>query len=238
VRKYINGVFEMNKAKGNMYFDISHTHNVIKGICPHGCSYCYMNKLYKKNWIEPKPLYFDEKEFNKNLGSSNFIFVGSSCDMWAENINGEWIYKTLQQVKKYSDNTYLFQSKNPKRFIEFAHHLPANCHIGTTIETNRIYCCMKNTPLPKERAISLRISGQKLLDEKKHFVTIEPILDFDLVEFLDLIIEADPNYVYIGADSNKNYLPEPPKEKIIELISKLEKFTNVKQKKNLRRLVA
>jgi hypothetical protein len=40
------------------------------------------------------------------------------------------------------------------------------------------------------------------------------------------------------ADSGNNHLPEPPKEKVIELISELQKFTTIYQKKNLRRLVA
>ena len=34
----------MTKAKGNMYEDVDWAHNVIKGNCPHGCSYCYIDK--------------------------------------------------------------------------------------------------------------------------------------------------------------------------------------------------
>ena len=48
---------------------------------------------------------------------------------------------------------------------------------------------------------------------------------------------AKPIQVNIGADSGGNNLPEPSKEKIIELIFELEKFTKVKQKKNLKRLL-
>jgi molybdopterin converting factor small subunit len=36
---------------------------------------------------------FDEKELKTDLGKGNFIFVGSSCDMWAQNIPEEWIEK-------------------------------------------------------------------------------------------------------------------------------------------------
>jgi DNA repair photolyase len=71
----------MTKTKGNMYEFITHTHNPIKGKCQHGCTYCYMNKLYGKGWLMPVPPYLDEIELRKNLGSGNFIFVGSSCDM-------------------------------------------------------------------------------------------------------------------------------------------------------------
>jgi hypothetical protein len=38
-------------------------------------------------------------------------------------------------------------------------------------------------------------------------------------------------------NSIRNGLPEPPKEKILELIAELEKFTKVVQKKNLGRLL-
>jgi hypothetical protein len=63
-------------------------------------------------------------------------------------------------------------------------------------------------------------------------------MDFDLPEFLKMIKEANPKQVNIGADSGRNGLPEPPKEKLLELIAELEKFTTVVKKKNLGRLLA
>jgi len=219
----------MTKAKGNMYSYITHTHNIIKGVCPHQCSYCYMNKLYNKNWLTPKAPYLDEKELKVNIGKGNIIFVGSSSDMWADNIPSEWIKDTLYYLKKF-DNNYIFQSKNPVRFREFDGYFPEKCITGTTIETNRIYPCMGKTPPPEDRAIAM--------DGRYGFITIEPILDFDLDDFVAILRNANPDYINIGADSGNNYLPEPPKEKIVELISELEKFTIVNKKKNLRRLVA
>jgi hypothetical protein len=71
----------LNISKGNMYEFITHTWNPIKGKCPHDCSYCYM-----KRWGHLKPPRLVESEFNTDLGSGNFIFVGSSCDMWAERV--------------------------------------------------------------------------------------------------------------------------------------------------------
>ena len=61
----------------------------------------------------------------------------------------------------------------------------------------------------------------------------------DLPEFIEMIQHCQPVQVNIGANSNpkRNKLPEPPKEKILELITELEKFTTVVQKKNLRRLL-
>lgn len=64
-------------------------------------------------------------------------------------------------------------------------------------------------------------------------------MDFDLPEFIEMIQHCLPVQVNIGADSSpkRNNLPEPPKEKILELIAEIEKFTNVVQKKNLARLL-
>ena len=223
----------MNKAKGNMYPGISDTHNAVKGKCPHGCSYCYMNKLYKRRLIKPQETYLDMKMLDANLGKGKFIFIGNSCDMWADSVPDLFIYEALKQANKFPENKYLFQSKNPIRFLQFSDALPQNCCTGATIETNRIYPCMGNTPPPEDRAMAIdcKPAGEC-------FIAIEPILDFDLDDFKALLSNAAPDYIYIGADSGNNHLPEPAKEKILELIAELEKFTTVVKKKNLGRLTA
>ena len=71
----------------------------------------------------------------------------------------------------------------------------------------------------------------------KKFITIEPIMDFDLPEMVKLIKTCNPVQVNIGADSGHNNLPEPPKEKILQLIEELQKFTVIANKKNLERLI-
>jgi len=232
----------MTKAKGNMYSQISHTQNYIKGKCPHQCSYCYMNSINKRFGITPKEPYLDEKELKVNLGKGNIIFIGSSFDMWAKDIPDEWIRTILNHLKKYPDNTYLFQSKNPKRFIDFNDLLPENCMVGTTIESDMIYPCMNvfiyptngKTPLPSDRTV---ISKVVLKETQKRFVTIEPILNFGKGYFVDIIADCKPDFVNIGADSGNNHLTEPPREKVLEFIAELEKFTTVYKKPNLDRLL-
>ena len=214
-------------SKGNMYSWVTHTWNTIKGECPHGCTYCYMHR-----WGKQKPVRFDESELKTDLGSGNFIFVGSSCDMFADDIPDIWLYKTLQHCLKF-DNTYLFQSKNVINMVGSAVFMPRKRLICTTIETNRFYPdIMGNTPKPGKRADALSFS-----DNIKKYVTIEPILDFDLAPLVDLIWMCKPEQVNIGADSGNNHLPEPPKEKILALIDELKKFTVIDQKRNLKRLL-
>ena len=70
----------------------------------------------------------------------------------------------------------------------------------------------------------------------KLFLSIEPILDFDLDIFVQMLKEINPSYISIGADSKNHNLPEPSKEKIKELIDSCRCFTEVKIKDNLVRL--
>ena len=71
----------------------------------------------------------------------------------------------------------------------------------------------------------------------KIFLSIEPIMDFDLEPFVQIIKNIKPKFVSIGADSKNHNLPEPSKEKIEVLIRELKKFTEVKIKDNLKRLL-
>ena len=103
-------VMGLNESTGNMYDFVTHTWNTVKGKCPHDCSYCYM-----KRWKNQKKIRFDSKELETDLGKGNFIFVGSSCDLFAHDILYEWIIKTMEHLKRF-DNKYLFQSKNPEYF--------------------------------------------------------------------------------------------------------------------------
>jgi DNA repair photolyase len=222
-------VMGLNKAKGNMYEFVTHTWNVVKGECPHGCSYCYMKRRGKQS-----PLHLDEKELKTDLGSDNVIFVGSSCDMFADYIPWSWTERIIEYARTF-DNEYLFQTKNPDRFT-FINGLSVEKDIlCTTIETDFYPPEITNdAPFPYFRAI-----GMKNMKERgfRTWVTIEPVMDFDLGNLLHILKWLGPERVNIGADSGNNHLPEPPKEKTGELIAELKKFTMVAQKKNMGRLL-
>lgn len=216
----------LREAKGNMYEFVNFTWNVIKGRCLHNCKYCYM-KIFPQNKLR-----FDEKILKDNLGKDNFIFVGSSTDMWAVDVPEDWILKVLKKCNNHS-NKYLFQSKNPERFISLWRHIPGQSVLGTTIETNRCYKEMGKAPDVKLRASSMRELKQLGFET---MITIEPIMDFDLKEFVGLIKLANPTWVNIGADSKKHNLPEPSMGNIIKLVAELVKFTEIRKKSNLVRL--
>ncbi len=219
----------LNPQKGNMYPWVTDTWNVIKGQCKHNCKYCYM-KRFKLN-----PVRFDNSELKTDLKENRTIFIGSSCDMWAEDIPDEWIHKILDHCRKHLKNRYLFQSKNPKRFAEIYKEIDFRWGdrviIGTTLETNREYQ-LSDAPSQKDRYEAFRD-----LEAIHKMISIEPIVDFDLETFSTWIYDINPDFVSIGADSKGHNLPEPDKEKTIELINNLEKFTEVKIKDNLKRII-
>lgn len=220
----------LNTSVGEMYAFVSHTWNTVKGKCPHDCSYCYM-----KEWPQSEQVRLDESEFKTNLGTGNFIFVGSSNDIFAKEIPVRWIVQTLVHCQNHN-NHYLFQSKNPERFLQF---LPFSVIykrsiLCTTIESNRFYPeIMNHSPHPLKRAEAM----EELSKHVPCYVTIEPILDFDLEPMVEMIRRCNPRQVNIGADSRRLNLPEPSKEKVLALIAELEKFTVIERKRNLWRIL-
>jgi DNA repair photolyase len=188
-----------------------------------------------KEWPQSEQVRLDESEFKTNLGTGNFIFVGSSNDIFAKEIPVRWIVQTLVHCQNHN-NHYLFQSKNPERFLQF---LPFSVIykrsiLCTTIESNRFYPeIMNHSPHPLKRAEAM----EELSKHVPCYVTIEPILDFDLEPMVEMIRRCNPRQVNIGADSRRLNLPEPSKEKVLALIAELEKFTVIERKRNLWRIL-
>ena len=228
-----------------MYEWITHTWNPLAGECPHGCSYCSTNKLMRYPGIKNKytgPPRVHELEMKTNLGYGNFIFVCAQSDLFANDVPDEAIIRVLDHCIKHNKNKYLLQTKNPRRLLDFRLGLGwLDFVFCTTIETNREYPeVMNDCPPPKERSNIMNDLCHEFdlgFPNKQSYVTIEPIMDFDLDEMALMIEDCLPVQVNIGADSGNNNLPEPSKEKILALISELEKFTKVKQKSNLARLL-
>jgi hypothetical protein len=223
----------LNEAKGNMYPGVI-TWNPLGGECSHKCGYCSTKSLMRYPVIRAKysgPPKLYDGVLKKCPGEFKTIFVVSQNDLFADIIPKEWISEILQRCRMW-DNTYLFQTKNPRRFIEFSDQFPLKTIICTTIETNRHYPQMGSAPKTKERALAMAF-----LPEFTKHITIEPIMDFDLDELVRMIKIIKPNSVNIGADSKHHHLPEPLKEKLLDLIDELKMFTVIDQKTNLSRIL-
>ena len=110
--------------------------------------------------------------------------------------------------------------------------LPPKVIVGTTVETNRLIPATSKAPWPNARVawLSQFVGIDKM-------ISIEPIMDFTLDIFVTCIRQVKPKFVSIGADSKGFNLPEPPAGKVRELIQELEKFTEVRVKNNLWRIL-
>jgi len=212
-----------------MYGFVTHTWNPISGRCPIQYSYCYMDR-----WKLTKPMALDPKKLNTNLGEGNVIFVGSGCDMWHESVPWTDKDKVISQCLKYPKNTYLFQSKVPENFITHAEILEVERNdmhrfiFCTTIESNRI----ANVGERLWPLVELQRWGFRVM------VTIEPMMDFDHIEFVNIFSHFEQSIqINIGADSGHNELEEPDTEKLIVLIRTLHYMHKVHLKPNLKRLL-
>jgi hypothetical protein len=108
--------------------------------------------------------------------------------------------------------------------------------IGTTIETNfrEITEAHSKAPPPIDRFVWITALKRMGFDT---FITIEPVMDFGM-EIADWIIEAEPRFVNIGADSKKCGLPEPSPGKLKLLIETLtDSGIEIREKHNLDRLM-
>ena len=221
----------LNKTNGNMYPWVTHTWNPLAGKCQHDCHYCYMKRSFLGNLKKYKgESRLDEGELDTDLGSGKTIFVGSATDIFGEWVPESAIKNILNYCRKFPNN-YLFQSKNPSRVAEFLESLPKNSIIGTTLETNREYN-ISQAPQPPQR-----YQDFLSIDHPRKMVSIEPILDFDLEEFLMWVKRISPEFVSIGADSKNNDLKEPSSKKINDLIKGIEDCAEIRVKKNLKRVL-
>lgn len=224
----------LTKSKGNMYSWLTHTWNPVKGRCQFECPYCYV-KSRKGSALDRwygVPCYLEEKELTTNLGKDRMIFVGSMGDMWGPWVEYEWIQRVLGTCTQ-SPNIYIFQSKNPARFSEFLPWLKTiDIYLGTTIETDEYPKGFKT----KAPSILERFKAMRDLHWSRKFVTIEPIMEFNLIYLVAIIKYIQPEFVTIGADSKGHNLAEPSWEEVQELIDAISKFTEIRQKTNLDRL--
>ena len=218
----------LNRSHGNMYPWVTHTWNPIKR-CAHSCKYCYVKELETRYQYDASPR-FVEEELKTRLGKNNVIFVGSASDMWGAWVDSLNIERVLEHCRRF-DNTSVFQSKNPARFLEFVGRFPNKSIFGTMIETDRYIERITDSP-----DIADRVQAMKRIEGVK-FVSIEPIIRFDLERLVRMISKIQPSFVTIGADSKNHNLLEPSGDRIRELLKRLSKFTEVRLKPNLRRLL-
>jgi len=222
-----------------MFSIITRTWNPVTG-CRHGCRYCWARRLaltklrnrerYAKGFI-PR---LNEEEFKVKFNDGEMVFVSDMGDLFGSFIPRRWIIRVINHIRRFPRTFFLFLTKNPQRYEEFIDIMPENAILGATIETNRdaLYTehRISRAPLP-----SVRIRAMINLTWDKKFISIEPVLDFDLEAFLGQLMRINPIMIYIGYDNYNNRLPEPPLSKVLALIERLSKSPILVIAKTLRR---
>ena len=177
-----------------------------------GCDFCY-------SYV---PHYHPERL--KKIPSAPTVFVFGTGDIFFyEPCHVREVFKSIDRHRPRMKKTYYFQSKAPKCFNKYLDWFKANQDkviLLTTLETNRSleYREISKAPYPV-----IRFKNFYNLDYPRKVVTIEPVLDFDILEFSEWIIrlykQGTLEYVWFGFDSKNCGLPEPTIEKAQTLIN-------------------
>jgi protein gp37 len=196
--------------------------------CLHECSYCwakrfalerYSNTEKYKDGFAPK---LAENELSRKF-RSQFVFVSDMGDLFGDWVPKEWILRVIVATRNSPSSDFLFLTKNPGRFKEFVHLCRNNVVLGATIETNRPHDFSRAPPVAE------RAKAMIDLQYDRKYLSVEPIMDFDLEIFTGWIEEMAPIRVAVGYDRWNNRLPEPSRTKTLQLIKRRKEFTKVRE---------
>jgi len=184
----------------------------------------------------------DYDELRVNYGSGRVIFIEHMNDLFAYLVPTDFINKILAHTYNYPENSFVFQTKNPARAIDdigagFNRPLIRSDrdYFGTTIETNRNV--NPHAPFPSDRALAMAVI-RKNYPKMKLFVTVEPVIDFDVDAMLGFMGHIKPTFINIGADSKGNGLVEPSADKLRSFIAGVQQMgIEIRKKSNLERIL-
>jgi len=95
-----------------------------------------MNTRFKwiKKWMEP--VFFEDRLQEPRTKKKHCnIFVGSMCDLFGDWVPHLWISRVLRVVEQNPQHTFIFLTKNPRRYRDF--DIPQNCYLGMTVTNGR-----------------------------------------------------------------------------------------------------
>ena len=235
------------KKSGNMYDDAK-TWSPFQG-CEFDCAYCEpsfkrTDKRQKQNCMscyDYKPHPHPERLKVGEIPNSKIVFVCGHSDIAF--IPQDYMRKIIDVIAERSalhpEQIFYLQSKKPSSLTQYLPLLPKSCIAVTTLETNRDAGYKEicpHAPVPSER-----FKQFLELDTARKVVTIEPVFDFDVEDFADMILQIKPEYVWLGYDSKPNFKRrvrhlEPSAEKMQAFVEILVKHGVEIRGKDLRGL--
>lgn len=159
--------------------------------CKHGCYYCYaevMNRRFKFIPDFTQPQFFQGKlERPYKVKKPSSFFVVTMGDLFGEWVPATWINYVLNVAFDLPQHTFMFLTKNYKRYFEFT--FPDNCMLGITLTTGRPDIIPQFIKHPHPRK----------------FVSVEPMMsDFTGVDFDGI------EQVILGAMTGPGAIPVQP----------------------------
>ena len=207
--------------------------------CEYNCLYCYAPKIYEKfskcEKCQKFIPHFHKERLKQKFKPGETWFVCSMGDISFASF--DQFVVILEVISNYPETTFYIQSKNPAYFLEYLEchgAIRRNVVLGTTIETNwdtYLHLSISEAP-PTEHRYSAMV---RLRQRNRRYITIEPVLHFDLDTIVTWIKGIAPEFVYVGclnplSKAKKLQIPEPSLEDIKKLIEKLRGFTEVRLK--------
>lgn len=217
-----------------MFKSITRTWNVFVG-CYFDCTFCNARKAaltrfkHTERYKDGFKPHLVESELNRSFKPGEFIFVAYMGDIsWASR---EEMNRILSRINQFPLTDFLLQTKDPRCFHDWHLDFPPNVVLGTIMETNRNYRLTKAPP-PYQRYEALAS-----FEHPRKFLSIEPVMGFDLAHFIGWIEKVQPDIIEVGADNYHNNLPEPLPEELEHLIRYLRDICpTVIEKEGMERL--
>lgn len=206
-----------------MYPFVTETYNPVGGICPFNCVYCWAKAIIKRYGHKKYggSYYVVKDALKKKFKSGSFVFLCDMLDLFAPNVSAGIIHTVFRIIKNNPDSKFLLETKNPQRFFEFLDYFPDNVILGATIESDWDYPDVSKAPVQGVRMSYMMELSRRT--ELPLFISIEPILDFDLKWFISNIKTVKPWAVAVGYDNYNHKLQEPELRKTEKLIKELER---------------
>ncbi len=229
----------MAKRKSDKMYHFSREQKNPEVGCEFDCKYCAFRKLQQRfatcrDCKAFKPHYHLERFRKAPARTAENEFISLCLNGDVSFASAEFIFKLIKYCEQWYDRTFLLQSKNPARFLDFK--FPYNVVLATTIETNYRHIGKDNIPyssISKAPQSEERYRAIRRIQNNDVHVTMEPLMDFhpdEIVSWMKNIPRL--KVINIGYDSRPdlNHLPEPPLEKTLDLIARLELITEVRRK--------
>jgi protein gp37 len=165
----------MNPCKKSIGW-ADYTWNIING-CKFGCDYCAARRANQRWGFIPvweNPVFFNYRLIEPyQVTKPSIIFVVFMGDLFGDWISADWIKQVLYITEHNPQHTFMFLTKNPKRYKEFM--FPDNCMLGCTITGGE---GLERQSFLFNTMKQLKVKGART------FVSIEPIFSsFEGISF-------------------------------------------------------